>query len=365
MTDLVEPIYRDDFFSGFCIACIDIPKLILNISQRSQKDFVVSVFCEGQMVSSSGTIPQSNLKYTTYKRIENQNMQSFEVQLIPTLPHVVKTFKGSRYWLLYGLIFSLITSALVYFTQAMRRKNEELKSYLRDRQRLESIGVLASSVAHEINTPINGIMNYGDIIIDLNDKESETAQFAQDIIYETNRVSNLVSNLLQYSRQTKQEYKEARPEDILLRTTSLMNTMLKRDHILVRVDCPYGLPDVLCNSQQIQQVLINLLTNARDAVNEKFGEDHESKDIRLRAEVINAENKNSQLRLSVTDNGSGISEEIQKRIFNQFYTTKKEGEGTGLGLYISMEIVKEHGGKLSYETKKGEFTKFMVDLPLL
>ncbi|NCB41560.1 MAG: hypothetical protein EOM59_02965 [Clostridia bacterium] len=262
MTNFIEPIYEDASLSGFCIAYIDLPKLVLHTSRNIQDDFVVSVLCENELVASSGVIDLANVRYETSATVVDEGMQLFEVQLIPSTSKVNAVARGSRYWLLYGVIFTIIVSALLFFIQEIHKKNEAMKGHLRDRQRLESIGVLASSVAHEVNTPLNGIMNYGNIIVDLNSSGSKTVEFAKEIIYETQRVSSIVNNLLQYSRQAKQDYADSNPVDIVYRTTSLMNTMLKKDGIAIRVDIPESLPDILCNSQQIQQVLMNLLTNS-------------------------------------------------------------------------------------------------------
>jgi signal transduction histidine kinase len=119
---------------------------------------------------------------------------------------------------------------------------------------------------------------------------------------------------------------------------------------------------VICHSQQIQQVVMNLLTNARDALNAKYPAGHEDKIIRMTALEYEIDHSNC-VRLTVEDHGQGICEVEKDVVFDPFYTTKRPGRGVGLGLSISHSIVKDHGGWLSVESKPGEWTRFHMDLP--
>jgi signal transduction histidine kinase len=130
----------------------------------------------------------------------------------------------------------------------------------------------------------------------------------------------------------------------------------------LQVDIDEGLPQLKCRSQQIQQVLMNLMTNARDALNERYPEYDSEKRIRIRVRLIEKQGKKS-IRTTVEDSGTGIRPAIRERIFDPFFTTKSEGVGTGLGLSISYGIVKDHGGELTVESKPGIYTRFHMDLP--
>ena len=237
----------------------------------------------------------------------------------------------------------------------------ELEAQLRQQQKLEAIGTLASGVAHEINNPIAGIMNYAQLIADKVESASQTAEYAKEIVHETERVATIVRNLLQFARQEKQAHSPARIQDIVEQTLSLLRAVLRRDQITLTVDVPEGLPSVKCRSQQIQQVLMNLLTNARDALNAKYPGYHEAKTLAVRAAPIEREGR-PWLRLTVADQGTGIPPEIQDRIFDPFFTTKPRDKGTGLGLSISHGIVKDHHGALHFETAPGTGTRFHLDL---
>ncbi|MCE5264517.1 MAG: hypothetical protein LLG97_13410 [Deltaproteobacteria bacterium] len=118
-----------------------------------------------------------------------------------------------------------------------------------------------------------------------------------------------------------------------------------------------------CRSQQIQQVLMNLLTNARDALNERYPGYSPEKRLRVTAEIIRKQGR-TFIRTTVEDNGIGIRAEIRDRIFDPFFTTKPKETGTGLGLSISYGIVRDHGGELTAESEPGRYTRFHVDLPV-
>lgn len=258
--------------------------------------------------------------------------------------------------------------ALVYARDISERKLLERQKQkeqltLRHQQKLEAIGVLASGVAHEINNPINGIMNYAQLILDDTEKGSSSAEFAAEIIQETERVSTIVSNLLHFSRQQKQSHSPARIEDIIERTLSLIRTLFRRDQIMLEVEIPSDLPNLKCRSQQIEQVLMNLLTNARDALNHKYSSYDVNKVIRVDCSLL-VQNDRRWIRIAVEDHGCGIPEENYEKLFQPFFTTKSRDLGTGLGLAISYGIVKDHHGEITFKTKLGEYTHFYLDLPI-
>ncbi|MBW1750813.1 MAG: GHKL domain-containing protein, partial [Deltaproteobacteria bacterium] len=243
-------------------------------------------------------------------------------------------------------------------------KKRELEAYLRQQQKLESIGTLASGVAHEINNPITGIMNYAQLIHDrLDPGEGRLREFSAGIIEETERVAEIVRNLLAFSRQDEQAHSPARMADIVDKTLSLIRAVIRRDQITLEVDLPDDLPTIKCRSQQIQQVLMNLLTNARDALNEHYPEYDPDKVISVTVHPFEKDGR-PWLRTTVEDHGVGIPEEIRERIFDPFYTTKDRTQGTGLGLSISLGIVQDHHGELTFESEENQFTRFYLDLPV-
>lgn len=243
------------------------------------------------------------------------------------------------------------------------QKEYEMEAQLRQQQKLEAIGTLAGGVAHEINNPLNGIMNYAQLILDASASNTSNAEYSREIIHETERISVIVKNLLQFSRHEKQSHSYASIYDIIDQTMSLVKTIIRKDQIVLDVMLDENLPDIKCRSQQIQQVIMNLLTNARDALNERFPEYDERKIIRLRCKLYHSDGRR-WLRLTVQDYGAGISRELGERIFEPFFSTKPKESGTGLGLSISYGIVVEHHGRLTFDSDVGQGTVFTLELPV-
>jgi signal transduction histidine kinase len=259
------------------------------------------------------------------------------------------------------------TGILAIVTDITDRKRLEqeraaLEAQLRQQQKLEAIGTLAGGVAHEINNPITGIMNYAQLIGDTAPAGSPTAEYAGEIVRETERVATIVRNLLQFARQEKQAHSRARIADIVEQTLSLLRAVFRRDQIAIETDVPADLPALKCRSQQIQQVLMNLLTNARDTLNEKYPGHHPDKTIQVTVRPFAAAG-HPWLRLTVADRGTGIPAAIRERIFEPFFTTKPREKGTGLGLSISHGIATEHGGRLRLDSEVGRGTRFHLELP--
>ncbi len=259
------------------------------------------------------------------------------------------------------------TSALVFVRDLTEQKelqaeHQQLQGQLRQQQKLEAIGTLAGGVAHEINNPITGVINYAQLIVD--DTNDPTCRhFAQEIIRESQRIAEIVRLLLQFSRQETHSYSPAHIEDILNHTLALVRNLIRRDAIAIDVEIAPDLPTFRCHSQQIQQVVMNLLTNARDALNEKYPSAHADKRVMIKV-WLDRRQTGRWLLLQVEDWGVGISPRAQERIFEPFFTTKPPDRGTGLGLAISYGIVRDHHGLLTCYSVPGEYTRFVMELPV-
>ncbi|MCA9699204.1 MAG: PAS domain S-box protein, partial [Myxococcales bacterium] len=244
---------------------------------------------------------------------------------------------------------------------AAERERANLEAQLRQQQKLESIGTLASGVAHEINNPIQSIMNYADLLRMHAEPGGSVEEFAGEIVAETERVANIVRNLLAFARQEKEHHSPARMIDIIESSLTLMRAVLRRDHILLEIDVPDSLPKIKCRSQQIQQVFMNLLGNARDALNSRYPDYDDDKIVRVSARTVERDGQ-LWVQTTVEDHGTGITPDVLQRIFDPFFTTKGRDEGTGLGLSVSHGIVREHRGELEVESVEGEYTRFFVSL---
>ncbi|MBV1709292.1 MAG: PAS domain S-box protein [Erysipelothrix sp.] len=245
----------------------------------------------------------------------------------------------------------------------MEKRKLEWEMQIQQKQRLESIGVLAGGIAHEINNPINGIMNYAQLIVDEAQQDDVIDDYVSQILKESQRISDIVKNLLQFSRHEKHAYSYSSIIDIIDNTLSLIKVIFKNDQIDLHLTIEEGLPDIKCRSQQIQQVFMNLMTNARDALNEKYPGYHEKKIIEVDVSM-KYKDDHRWIYLCVKDYGMGIKDEVKARLFEPFFSTKPKHIGTGLGLAISFGIVENHHGKILIDSVVGEHSIFTVVLPV-
>lgn len=241
-------------------------------------------------------------------------------------------------------------------------ERKKLEARLRQAAKMEAIGTLASGVAHEINNPINVIMNYAGLMLRPNVKREDIETFAHEIVNESERIATIVRNLLTFARQEQEMHSPVNIRAIVDATLSLMKKVLDNDQISTEVDVPDDLPQVHCRRQQIEQVLVNLMTNARHALNQKYSGYNEDKRLLLSAKLDEVEGKR-WVRTIIEDHGPGIPSDVIDRVFDPFFTTKTGSSGTGLGLSVSHGIVDDHRGRLTVESQLGEYTRFFLDLP--
>ncbi len=237
-----------------------------------------------------------------------------------------------------------------------------VEEQLRQKQKLETIGELASGVSHEINNPINSILNYAQLITKKASADSPLGRYGNEIVLESRRIESISRNFLSFSRVDKDPPSAVDMGEIVEAALSLMQNAIRKSGIQVENSLQCTSPIVFCRASQIQQVLVNLMTNARDSLNTRYGQQDGIKRILITVSKIETNNE-ALIRTTVEDNGTGISEEIQSKIFDAFFTTKPKDKGTGLGLSVSFGIVREHHGALSVESRMGEFTRFHLDLP--
>ncbi len=228
---------------------------------------------------------------------------------------------------------------------------------------LASLGELAAGVAHEINNPINGIINYAQILLNQATEGSREGDISGRIIKEGDRIAGIVRSLLSFARERKEEMTSVDVRKILGETLVLTETQIRKDGIHLAVELPLDLPRITANPQQLQQVFLNLISNARYALNQKFAGANMDKRMSVSA-CIAGTDEGPMMRLVFEDSGTGIPGEIMDRVMNPFFSTKPSGQGTGLGLSISHGIIKNHGGKILVESEYGHFTRVVIDLPL-
>jgi signal transduction histidine kinase len=231
-------------------------------------------------------------------------------------------------------------------------------------EQLAALGELAAGVAHEINNPINGIINYAQILVNTTKEGDRVHEIAARVIKEGDRIAKIVEGLLSFARRRQEDKSVISINQILADSMALTAAQLRSDNIIVNMDIPDNLPDVRVQAHEIEQVFVNIISNARHALNEKYPGLHEDKILDVAATTISSMD-NHFIRVSFRDNGTGIPANIIDKVMLPFFSTKPGRKRTGLGLSISHGILDEHGGKLIIESEEGKYTKVIMELPAL
>ncbi len=245
---------------------------------------------------------------------------------------------------------SNVTSLVVVMTDVTDAAS--LQSKLMHAEKMAAVGQLVSGVAHEVNNPLTAILGFADLLME-NDEVPESARKdLRVILQEAQRTKQIVQNLLSFARQMPPQRKALQLNPILRRTVQLRSYDFQSHGVEVIEHLDQELPSVVGDSHQLQQVFLNILNNAYDAVSEVGRA--------ARIEIATTRKGNS-VEISFSDNGPGISH--PDRIFDPFFTTKEVGKGTGLGLSICYGIVHEHGGEILCHNNNGQGATFVVSLP--
>jgi PAS domain S-box-containing protein len=255
---------------------------------------------------------------------------------------------------------------LVAFFRDLRKVKRLKQQFLDQAQYLHqdkmiSLGKLAASVVHELNNPLTGILNYIRLMIKILGRDSlSTEQIQKFQRYldlsgsEVSRCSDIVSNLLAFSRKPKLEFSEVNIHDLLEKSILLSKYKLTLQNIRIKTNLYPRIPEVLGDFNQLQQCLLNLIFNAADAMPDGGS---------LTLDGAFFPHKNL-VEIKVTDTGRGIAREDLSRIFDPFFSTKKEGKGLGLGLSVVYAIIDRHKGTISAESTPGKGTVFTITLPV-
>ena len=231
-------------------------------------------------------------------------------------------------------------------------KRVHLEEQMQQTDKLSSIGLLAAGVAHEVNTPLAGISSYSQMLMQQIPESDPRYQLLEKIHRQTSRASSIVNNLLNFSRVSDSRFVPIELNRVIDDTIQLLEAQLHNTNIEVTRNYSERLPATPGNAPKLQQVFMNLILNARDAMPGGG---------RLE---ISTEYDDQHTIISFRDNGVGIDPENLARIYDPFFTTKQIGKGTGLGLAVSYGVIKDHGGEITVESKVGEGTTFRITIPL-
>jgi PAS domain S-box-containing protein len=248
----------------------------------------------------------------------------------------------------------------IYYDITERKQTEYEKLRLREKaqvsSRLAAMGEMAAGIAHEINNPLTGILGYSQMVMERENIPEGVKEDLKIVAENSLRVAEIVKRMLTFARQSKPTKVLVNLNDIIENTLKLREYVLKTADIRVVTSLDTGLPQTVVDPGQIQQVFLNLIVNAEQAMKAAHGKG---------ILYITTKKNGNDIRVSFQDDGTGISPENLSHIFEPFFTTKAAGEGTGLGLSLSRSIVLEHGGAIHVDTVFGSGATFIIDLPIV
>ncbi len=244
------------------------------------------------------------------------------------------------------------TSTVLLFDDQTERRR--LQDQLIQSEKMSAIGQLIAGIAHDLNNPLASVVGFSDFLCESRDVPASLREPLGVIREEAERASNIVKNLLGFARKQERQRRPADLGPLLDSTLALLRNQLLAYHVEATIEIEPDLPVVLVDPNQIQQVIVNLISNAAQAI---------ASANRPGTIAVRARRVADGVALDVRDDGPGMGPALAEQVFEPFFTTKGEGQGTGLGLSISQGIVKEHGGRITLATAEGEGSTFTIHLP--
>jgi signal transduction histidine kinase len=270
------------------------------------------------------------------------------------------------------IIIFIFTGTMIALFFQKRKKAEQdkilLERQLQQAHKLESLGTLAGGIAHDFNNILYGILGYTELCMDVADPGTELHENLEEIKSGCIRAKDLIGQILTFSKTTRGEHKACQLTDIVTEVAKLIKATVP-SNIAVHVDVGPEISLVDCSTTQIHQVIMNLCTNAVQAIEEKGGEINISMgDVYLDSPVGSEQlvqcAPGAYLKISVADTGDGIPLEYRERIFDPFFTSKEQGKGNGMGLSVVLGIVRSHGGCITFSCPEDRGTVFDIYLPI-
>jgi two-component system NtrC family sensor kinase len=353
----------------FCHGCINGPGIDNNLSIFRRRDLVAGY-------ADSDTVPeQTEADLQKYSQLDMRRQFKARNVPVPSVPSDVEVNEILKKMGRVSRTAQFNCGACGYRTcrelaSAVAREQAEvtmcwphLTSQLKETQegliqaeKLSSLGQMAASIAHEINNPLSGVLVYTQLLNKKISNDSYSKDSALNYLGkmegELIRSTKLVRDLLDFSRQSPPSLRETDVNEVIKRSLDLLVNSVQLKRIKIIREFSPGLPRIKADPDQLQQVCLNLILNAIQAMPDGG---------KL---ILHTESENGNLKLAVQDTGCGISPENMHRLFTPFFTTKKEVKGVGLGLAVSYGIIQRHHGKISVKSKEGEGTTFSIELPI-
>jgi len=242
---------------------------------------------------------------------------------------------------------------MAYELDTRAKALQDAQSALVQSEKLAAFGQLGAGIAHEVKNPLAGILGFAQLSLRKVEKDNPLHKNLLTIEKETKRCKTIIDNLLKFARQEKVAFEITDINEVVEESIGIMDHQLGIHGVKVEKELAGELSHIMANGNQIQQILMNFMLNAQQAMNGEPGL------ITFTTRLLNE----SSIELRIQDNGPGIPEDIQAKIFDPFFTTKPAGKGTGLGLAISHGIIADHGGKLVIESKEGHYSRIIITLP--
>jgi PAS domain S-box-containing protein len=244
----------------------------------------------------------------------------------------------------------------------LEAEREQMRQQLYQTAKLASLGELSAGVAHEINNPLNGVINFAQLLKDEGTGRTDfEREMINGIIDEGERIASIVSGLLTFARHDEQPVGRVSFAEAVASSLALFGRQFEKDGIRVETRVPDDLPPVSADRTRLRQVVLNLVSNAHHALKSR-GDGAAGKLFRISARRVERGGRGF-VRAEFYDNGVGIEREDLPKVFDPFFTTRRDAGGTGLGLSISFGIICEYGGTIGAESEPGEFARFIIELP--
>jgi two-component system NtrC family sensor kinase len=247
-----------------------------------------------------------------------------------------------------GILCKTIDQMAESMEENMRKMQEDTKIQLMQSEKLASVGRLAAGVAHEINNPLTGVLTFAHFLKEKKTNDKDDLHDINVIIQETTRVRDIIRGLLDFARQTPPNRSMISVNETIQLLLKLVKGQKEFRNILIVENYQENLPELYADKNQLQQVFLNLILNAGEAISGPG------------TITITTVLSNNNIVITFADTGCGISSDDLDRIFDPFFTTKPVGKGTGLGLSVSYGIIQQHGGIIKCESKQGEGTTFKI-----
>jgi two-component system NtrC family sensor kinase len=245
------------------------------------------------------------------------------------------------------------TQTLEHRVQERTQELKQVQDQLVHAGKMAALGELAAGVAHEINNPLTGVLTFSSLLLKRTDDNHPWKKDLETIVQQTSRCRNIVKGLLDFARQRKPDKRQWDIRSLIEKTIGLVEKQAPFQNIQIIKEFKADLPMLLVDGDQIQQVFMNILLNAGDAMAPKGG-----------TLTIKTEARDGTAEISFSDTGPGISKEHLSKLFDPFFTTKETGKGTGLGLAISYGIIQSHSGEIKVESEEGKGATFRIRLPI-